>query len=91
MTLNEVPPLHLHESVVLKANIRDVSKCLSLIWIKHDQDIDNSKYEVSFTNTSAVFCINDVKREDAGTYTIEVHNEFGKGQSSRKLEVVGGK
>lgn len=93
VTLNEVPPLHIHESVDLKANIIDVSKCHSVTWIKHNQDIDSPhpKYEIFFyPSGSAVFRINNVKKDDAGIYTIEVQNKYGKRQSTRKLEVMGG-
>lgn len=95
MTLNGVPPVYLNESVELKATFQDVSKCnrLSVIWVKHDQDINSPhrKYEVTIDKKgSAVLYINNVKKEDVGTYTVEVHNEFGKGQSSQKLEIIRG-
>lgn len=95
MTLNGVPPVHLNESVELKATFQDVSKCnrLSVIWVKHDQDINSPhrKYEVTIDKKgSAILYIKNVKNEDVGTYTVEVHNEFGKGQSSQKLEVIRG-
>lgn len=89
VTLYEVSPVHLHDSVVLKAEISNGFH--SVIWKKHDQDINNPKYEVCFNGDgSSFFCINNAKKEDAGTYKIEVQNEFGIGQSSQKLEVVGG-
>lgn len=95
VTLNEVPPVHLNESVELKATFQDVSRCdrLSVIWVKHDQDINipHQKYEAVIDKKgSAVLRINNLKREDVGTYTVEVHNEFGKGQSSQKLEIIRG-
>lgn len=95
MTLNEVPPVHLNESVELKATFQDVSRCdrLSVIWVKHDQDINipHQKYEAVIDKKgSAVLRINNLKREDVGTYTVEVHNEFGKGQSSQILEIIRG-
>lgn len=89
VTLYEVSPVHFHDSVVLKA---DISKDFHrVIWKKHDQDINNPKYEVCFNEDgSSFFCINNAKKEDAGTYTIEVQNEFGIGQSCQKFEVVRG-
>lgn len=95
MTLNKIPPVHLNESVVLKATFQDVSKCdrISVIWVKHDQDINSPhrKFEVIVDKKgSAVLRINNLKKEDFGTYTVEVHNEFGKGQSSQKLEIIRG-
>lgn len=95
VTLNEVPPVQLNDSVVLTATFQDVSKCdrLSVIWVKQDQDIHSPhrKYEVTIDKKgSAVLYIKNVKKEDVGTYTVEVHNEFGKRQSSRKLEVIRG-
>lgn len=95
MTFNEVPPVHLNESVELKATFQYVSSCdrLSVIWVKHDPDINipHRKYEVVIDKKgSAVLRINNLKREDVGTYEVEVHNQFGKGQSSQKLEVIRG-
>lgn len=95
VTLNEVPPVHLNASVELKASFQNVSRCerLSVIWVKHDQDINipHRKYEVVIDRTgSAVLRIKNLKEDDVGTYTVEVHNEFGKGQSSQKLEIIRG-
>lgn len=95
MTFYEVPPVHLNESVELKAAFQNVSRYdrLSVIWVKHDPDINipHRKYEVVIDQKgSAVLRINNLKREDVGTYTVEVHNKFGKGQSSQKLEVIRG-
>lgn len=95
MTLNEISPVHLGERVYLKATVQNISKCdkLSVIWVKHDQDIHtpHRKYEVTIDkNSYVVLYINNAKKEDAGTYTVEVHNNCGKGQSSQKLEVIRG-
>lgn len=95
MTFDELPPVHLSEPVYLKATVQNVSKCdkLSVIWVKHDQDIHtpHRKYEVTIDkNSYVVLYINNAKKEDAGTYTVEVHNKCGKRQSSQKLEVIRG-
>lgn len=95
MTLNEVPPVHLNDYVELKATFQDFSQCdrLSVIWVKHDQDTNSPhrKYEVIIDKKgSAALRIKNLKKEDVGTYTVEVHNEFGKGQSSQRLEVIRG-
>lgn len=80
--------------VKLKAKIRGYPKFNEVNWKKNNQDIDitDQKYEESITEDgSVVLCINDAKKEDEGIYTIEVHNGMGKGQSSYKLNVIGGK
>lgn len=93
MTLNKVPPVHLNKCVRLKATIRGFSEYHSVIWIKHNQDKDNTGPKIEgivHEHGSAVLCIENVKKEDEGTYTIEVHNRFGKGQSSQQLKVIRG-
>lgn len=94
MTLNEVHPVHLNKSVELKATFQDLSKCdrLSVIWVKHDQDTNSPdrRYEVIIDKKgSAALRIKNLSKEDVGTYTVEVHNKFGKGQS-QKLEMIRG-
>lgn len=93
MTLKKISPVHLKTCVTLEATI--VSECQSVIWIKHDQDKNSNhpKFELQVDinqNGSVVMRINDVRKEDAGTYTIEAHNKYGKGERSTKLKVIGG-
>lgn len=81
--------------MTLEATIRNFSHCHSVIWRKYDQDKDSDppKYELQVNinqNGTVVLRINDVKKEDAGTYKIEVHNQYGKGDDDKRLEVFGG-
>lgn len=93
--MNELSPVQLKKCVTIEATFQDVSDCRSVILRKHDQEKDSPhlKYELQVNinqNGSVVVRINDVRKEDAGTYTIEVHNNYGKGQSSKELKVIGG-
>lgn len=84
----------LDTSVRFRAGIRGFPTRYDIIWKKDNQKIyiTDPKYEGSENEgNSAVLEINDVKKEDEGTYTIEVHNELGKGESSLELVVVKGK
>lgn len=69
-------------------------KHTGVIWKKCEQCIDITQpkyYGSSVGGDSPVLCINNTKEEDGGVYTIEVHNELGKGTSSEELFVTGGK
>lgn len=95
MTLNEIPPVQLNEPIFLNATFHGVPKCdrLSVIWVKHDQDINNPnrKYEVTIDKKgSAVLHIKNASHEDVGTYTVEVHDKSGKRQSNQTLVEVRG-
>lgn len=93
VTLNKVPPVHLNKCVILQATIRGFSEYHSVIWTKHNQDKDYSDPKLEglvHEHGSAVLCIENFKKEDEGTYTIEVHNRFGKGHCSQQLKVIGG-
>lgn len=84
----------LDTSVRFRARIRGFPTKYDVIWTKDNQKIyiTDPKYEGSENEGSfAVLEIKDVKKEDEGTYTIEVHNELGKGESSLELVVVKGK
>lgn len=84
----------LDTSVKFKATILGFTTKYDVIWTKDNQKIyiTDPKYKGSENEgSSAVLEINDVKKEDEGTYTIEVHNEFGKGKRSLKLVVIKGK
>lgn len=95
MNLEEVPQVDINKRVELKATIRGFPRYHSVIWKKDEKNIDTTdpKYETSEDSSKnyAVLCIKSVKNEDDGKYTIEVQNQLGKGQSSQKLEVKGGK
>lgn len=85
---------YLDGSVRLHSRIRGFPKNYEIIWKKDNQMlyITDPKYEGSKNDDDfPVLEINNVKKEDEGTYTIEVNNELGKGQSSIKLVVVKGK
>lgn len=85
---------YLNESIQIEATIRGYPKYHSVIWKKDHRklDVTTPHYEGSKNDgKDAVLCINDVKREDAGTYTIEVLNEKGAGYTRQTLEVIGGK
>lgn len=93
VTLNKISPVHPKTCVTLEATIRNVFECDSVIWRKHDHSYHDPKFEFRVDinqNGSVVMRINDVRKEDAGTYTIEAHNKYGKGQSSKELKVIGG-
>lgn len=84
----------LNGNIEIKATIRGYPKYHSVIWKKDHRklDVTTPHYEGSKNDgKDAVLCINDVKREDAGTYTIEVLNEKGAGYSRQTLKVIGGK
>lgn len=86
--------VYLDGSVRINAWIRGFPKKYEFIWKKDNQKlyITDPKYKGSKNDDrNAVLQINEIKKEDEGTYTIEVHNELGQGQSSRKLVVVKGK
>lgn len=94
VTLIKEVKAYLDRSVRLSAWIRGFPKKYEVIWKKDNQKlyITDPKYKGSENySSSAVLEINDVQNEDEGTYTIEVHNELGKGQGSLKLVVVKGK
>lgn len=95
VNLEEVPQVLINTRVELKATIRCFPRYHSVIWKKDEKNIDTTdpKYEISEDSNKnyAVLCIKSVKKEDGGKYTIEVQNQLGKGQSSQKLEVKGGK
>lgn len=93
VTLEQNSETFLNSPLKIKATIRGYPKHEYVNWMKNNQEIDitDPKYEGSITDDcSAVLCINDAKKEDEGTYTIEVHNKMGKGQSSYKLNLIGG-
>lgn len=93
VTLDLDSETFLNSPVKIKATIRGNPKHEYVNWMKNNQDIDitDPKYEGSITDGgSAVLCISDAKKEDEGTYTIEVHNKMGKGQSSYQLNFIGG-
>lgn len=78
----------------LTANNRGFPTKFEIIWKKDNQklNITDPKYKGSKNdNRFPVLHINNINKEDEGTYTIEVNNELGKGQSSIKLVVVKGK
>lgn len=84
----------LNGSKIIKATIRGYPKYHSVIWIKDDRklDVTTPHYQGSKNDGKYGFlCINDVKREDAGTYTIQVLNEEGADCSRQTLKVIGGK
>lgn len=93
--LQKVPQVDLNTRVELKATIRGFPRYHSVIWKKDEKNIDttNPKYETSEDSNKnyAVLCIKSAKKEDGGKYTIEVQNQLGKGQSSQKLDIRGGK
>lgn len=93
--LQKVPLVDLNTRVELKATIRGFPRYHSVIWKKDEKNIDttNPKYVTSEDSNKnyAVLCIKSVKKEDGGKYTIEVQNQLGKGQSSQKLDIKGGK
>lgn len=93
--LQKFPQVDLNTRVELKATIRGFPRYHSVIWKKDEKNIDTTdpKYETSEDSNKnyAVLCIESVKKEDGGEYTIEVQNQLGKGQSSQKLEIKGGK
>lgn len=95
VNIEEVPQVDINTRVELKATIRGFPRYHSVIWKKDEKNIDTTdpKYEISEDSNKnyAVLCIKSVKKEDGGKYTIEVQNQLGKGQSSQKLEVKGGK
>lgn len=85
---------YLDGSVRIVALIRGFPRKYEFIWKKDNQKlyITDPKYRGSKNDvTFAVLQINKIKKEDEGTYTIEVQNELGQGQSSQKLVVVKGK
>lgn len=85
---------YLGENKKLTARNRGFPKKFEIIWKKDNQklNITDPKYKGSKNDDSCpVLHINNIKKEDEGTYTIEVNNELGKGQSSTKLVVVKGK
>lgn len=93
MTLNEIPQANVNECLKFKAVIESSPAYQKVIWTKDGEeiDIDEPKYEGSKNDAkSAVLCINDVEEEDKGMYTIEVHNELGKDQSSQELKIIAG-
>lgn len=93
MTLNQIPPTNVNECLELKAVIESLPVYQKVIWTKDGEkiDIDEPKYEGSKKDAnSEVLCINDVEEEDGGMYTIEVHNELGKDQSSQELKIIAG-
>lgn len=93
VTLDLDSETFLNSPVKIKATIRGNPKHDYVNWMKNNQDIDitDPKYEGSITDGgSAVLCISDAKKEDEGTYTIEVHNKMDKGQSSYQLNLIGG-
>lgn len=82
--------------VEFKATIRGFPKyhSNSVTWMKDNQliSITDPKYERNINNSGCpVLKIKKVTEEDMGVYTIIVHSDFGKGQGSSDLEVVGGK
>lgn len=91
---DEIVSASLNESGKLQAKIRCFPKYNSLCWLRDGQklDITDPKYRESYCyDDSAALYIHNVESEDEGTYTIEVHNKFGKGESSLELEVTNGK
>lgn len=93
MTLNQIPPTNVNECLELKAVIKSLPVYQKVIWTKDGEkiDINEPKYEGSKKDAnSEVLCINDVEEEDGGMYTIEVHNELGKDQSSQELKIIAG-
>lgn len=77
-----------------EAKIRGFSNHQNVLWKKGNQqiNIDNSKYDGSTkSGNNPVLCINDVKEEDNGLYTIEVDTPSGIIPSSQTLEVLKGK
>lgn len=94
VTLRKNVKAYLDGSERLTARIQGFQKKYEIIWKKNNQNLylTNPKYKGSENYENyAVLNINNVKKEDEGTYTIEVNNELGKGQSSIKLVVVKGK
>lgn len=93
MTLNQIPSANVNDCLELKAVIESFPVYQKVIWTKDGEqiDIDEPKYEGSRKDAnSEVLCINDVEEEDEGMYTIEVHNELGKDQSSQELKIIPG-
>lgn len=78
----------------LFAKNRRFPKNYEITWKKDNQklNITDPKYKGSkHDDRRPVLHINNIKKEDEGTYTIEVNNELGKGQCSIKLVVAKGK
>lgn len=78
----------------LIAKIRGFPKKYEITWKKDNQELNITDPKYKGTNNDdrhSDFNINNIEKEDEGTYTIEVNNEMGKGQSSIKLVVVKGK
>lgn len=91
---DEIVSAWFNTSGELKATICSFPKYHSVCWLKDDDilDMTDPKYKGSKNDeSSASLCINNAKKEDAGTYTIEVQNEWGIGQSSLEFEVIEGK
>lgn len=91
---DEEVEVFLDTSVQFEAAIQGCPTNHDVIWTKDNQNLNitDPKYKGSKNKGNyAVLEINDIKKEDEGTYTIEVHNDYGKGQSSLKLLVVTGK
>lgn len=91
---DEIVSAPLNESGKLQSKIRCFPKYNGLCWLRDGQklDITDPKYIGSYCyDDFAALYIHYVESEDDGTYTIEVHNKFGKGESSLELEVINGK
>lgn len=94
MTLHKVPSVLLNEFVKFKATIRGFPKNYKVNWMKGGQyiNITDPKYKGSMINGDiSVLCIRNAKNVDNGVYTVRVENICGIGESSERLEVIGGK
>lgn len=94
MTLHKVPSVLLNEFVKFKATIRGFPKNYKVDWMKGGQyiNITDPKYKGSMINGDiSVLCIWNAKNADNGVYTVRVENICGIGESTERLEVIGGK
>lgn len=94
MTLHKVSSVLLNEFVKFKATIRGFPKNYKVDWIRGGQyiNITDPKYKGSMINGDiSVLCIRNAKNDDNGVYNVRVENICGIGESTERLEVIGGK
>jgi hypothetical protein len=61
-----------------------------VIWSKDGEVLENSdKYEVSVDSNAALMIVNQPEKTDAGVYGIEIYNDFGRDETSFKVNILG--